>query len=89
MNKDTELSEDRERIPRASRESYWSEMTDERKIEKLINELTRTQHALSKLSEYVTKLIKHDHQEGRLITIIEHPDNVSYGGFYFRVYDKK
>lgn len=72
-------------------ELYWSEMTSDEKIEKLQNELNQTQHALKRLSDYVTKLISHDHKDGKLTSVIEHLNSEceSYGGFYFKVYDKK
>ena len=71
------------------REAYWAEMSAEQKIEKLMKELIRTQHAFNRLSEYVTKLIDHDHKDGKLIAFIESPNCESYNGLSFRVYDKK
>ena len=71
------------------REKYWSEMDDRKRINTLLNELARTQHALKSLSDYVTNLISHDHKDGKLITVINHPNSVTYDGFNFRVYDAR
>jgi hypothetical protein len=68
------------------RRKYWSEMEDKDRIVKLQEELTRTQEALDRLSNYVSKLMGHEHLNGRMVVRLGHPnEEESYGGFSFRV----
>lgn len=67
------------------RRKYWSEMEDKERIVKLQEELTRTQEALERLSNYVSKLMDHEHLNGRMVIRLGHPNEESYGGIGFRV----
>jgi len=76
-------------ICKPMRKKYWSEMTDAERIPVLQSELIRTQRQLSSLCQYVSKLIGHDHMNGRLVAGIENPNCESYGGISFRVEEFK
>ena len=67
------------------RRKYWSEMEDKERIVKLQEELTRTQEALDRLSNYVSKLMDHEHLNGRMVARLGNPNDEYYNGFSFRV----
>lgn len=71
------------------RRKYWSEMDNQESIQELMQELIRTQFELKRLSDYVSKLIEHDHYNGMIVSVVKNPNQESFGGFNFRVYEVK
>jgi hypothetical protein len=56
-------------------------MTDSQKIEKLANELVRTERQLKVVVELLNKFVDHDHHNNGLVYKIRHPFNESYETF--------
>ena len=72
------------------REKYWGEKTDSEKIEKLKNELIRTQNQLKKVCDSMALLQHHFHASDQTLSVrIKNANEESYGGFYFRVEEFK
>jgi len=67
------------------RSKYWQEMNNEEKIEKLKNELFRSQQQIKKLSDFCNILFEHEHLNNHVVIKIQDPNNESYGVFCFRV----
>lgn len=63
----------------------WSERNEVEKIEVLKNELSRTQRELSRVCNYVNKLIDHDHLRGKVVQRVGSPNEESYGGLHCRI----
>jgi hypothetical protein len=69
------------------RNKYWSEMTDSEKINKLQQELSRTQNRLADVCKYVSQLIDHNHFNNHITIRLQNPNEESYNGLYFRPED--
>jgi hemerythrin superfamily protein len=74
--------------PKSFRNKTWLEMDKDEHIEKLRQELVRTQRHLEIISRYMSKLIEHDHMDGRIVTRLERFNEESCGNFNFRVSER-
>ena len=79
--------DDSQLTAKASRQKYFSEMDVNEKIEKLKEELHRTQCQIELLGKTLTDLLTHDHLNGKPVKRIPNPQEESGGGFWFRVED--
>lgn len=74
---------------KASRESYWEELDDHGKIERLHRVIKDQESLIRRMTEYLIRLIEHDHLDGKLVQKMSHPGSESYSGFHHRVRDDK
>ena len=74
---------------KTKREKYWEEKTDPEKIEKLKDELKRTQRQLEKICTFCSSLINHFHVNDTIAIRMKHPNEESYDSFHFRVEEFK
>jgi len=54
-------------VEKAKRAMYWSEMSDNIKIEELKKKLQRIQRQVKDLCGYVKTLLQHEHSSGRIV----------------------
>jgi uncharacterized protein (DUF342 family) len=75
---------------RAMREKHWGEKNDSEKIEKLKNELIRTQNQVKRICDSMALLQNHFHASDQTLAVrVKNANEESCGGFYFRVEEFK
>jgi len=77
-------------LEKAKRALYWSEMTDNMKIEELKKELHRTQQQVKDLCSFIKMLSRHEHSGGHIVQPITiNSCEEECGNLFFRVHEFK
>ena len=71
------------------REKYFVEMDDTQRIQKLSDELLRTQRKVEELCLIIECLLHHDHIDSKIMVEFKNPNEVNDRSIYFRPYDFK
>ena len=74
---------------KVSREKHWEELDDEGKIARLRQVIKNQETLITRMANYLSELVEHEHMDGKMVKRLSHPQQESYSGFHYRKRDDK